>query len=103
MILAPSRKALYNPASFLHLGGYACSRRGRPVRFWKLQKHAYRQSVNAPWARRQEGQVQGSGPGWLAAKAGRLHPGVYNDAEKAEFGPAEGRQGAAALACNRER
>ena len=58
---------------FAPLGGYACSKRGRPVRFWNRQnteKDAYRQSVNASRARRQDGQVQGSGTGRLAAEAG---------------------------------
>src|SRR5262249_17891260 len=42
-------------------GGYACSRRGRPVRFWKrenTEKDAYHQSVNAPWARTEAGEIE---------------------------------------------
>src|SRR6185503_21192568 len=86
------RNSLYNPASLF-------SRAATVVRYVVAQfisrhaNNAYRQSVSAPWARRQAGQVEGAGACRVAAETRRVHARLYDDPQEAQFRTAEGRQG----------
>src|ERR1700744_6000286 len=90
----PSVLRKFGPGKSLASGFWVslipCGRTGMKTR----NKNADSQPAYSQAARRQAEAQQGSGPPELPSKARSLHARLYDDAEEAELGAAQGREGA---------